>query len=136
MQIKSNYTKVTKFAMQMDNPQKIEKELQEIYESAFSLTQDGDMQVHLQFLEKMTAEYFVPCYGLFVKSVFYNLELRLQKILEEVGDHSPWQEKFPDQYERFKKLKYEPNENLRAALAEILTKALLEGSKKLSKVIE
>jgi len=82
----------------------------------------------------MTSEYFRPCYCLFITLVFYNLELRLQKILEEDGVHTPWQEKFPDQYERFKKLKNEPNENLQAALAEILTKALLDGSTKVSKL--
>jgi hypothetical protein len=90
----------------------------------------------LKFLEKMTSEYFRPCYGLFITSVFYNFELRLQKILEENGVHTPWQEKFPDQYERFKKLKNEPDENLRAALAEILTKALINGSVEIRKAIE
>jgi hypothetical protein len=48
----------------------------------------------------------------------------------------PWQEKFPDQYERFKKLKNEPDENLRVALAEILTKAIFIGSAKVRKIIE
>jgi len=128
----------------MENHKKIEKELQELTDylqvladSSFSIMiQDGDTETLLKFLEKITSEYFRPCYGLFLTSVFYNLELRLQKILEENGVHTPWQEKFPDQYERFQKLKKEPNENLHAALAEILTKALLDGSTKVSKLIE
>jgi hypothetical protein len=128
----------------MENPKKIDKELQkladslqELADSAFSITfQDGDTKMLLKFLEKMTSEYFRLCYDLFVTSVFYNFELRLQKILEENEVHIPWQEKFPDQYERFKKLKNEPDENLRAALAEILTKALINGSVEIRKVIE
>jgi hypothetical protein len=128
----------------MENPTKIDKELQkladslqELADSAFSITfQDGDTKMLLKFLEKMTSEYFRPCYELFITSVFYNFELRLQKILEENKVHTPWQEKFPDQYERFKKLKNKPDENLRAALAEILTKALINGSVEIRKAIE
>ena len=100
------------------------------------MIQSGDTKTLLKFLEKMTSEFFRPCYGLFLTSVFYNFELRLQKILDEEGVHVPWQERFPDQYERFKELKNEPNENLQAALAEILTKALLDGSAKVRKLIE
>ncbi len=128
----------------MENPNKIDKELQtladslqELADSALSITfQDGDTKMLLNFQEKMTIEYFRLCYGLFIKSVYYNFELSLQKILEENGVHTPWQEKFPDQYERFKKLKNEPNENLRVALAEILTKAIFDGSAKVRKLIE
>jgi hypothetical protein len=128
----------------MKNSNKIDKELQkladslqELADSAFSITfQDGDTKMLLNFQEKMTSEYFRLCYGLFITSVFYNFDLRLQKILEENGVHTPWQEKFPDQYERFKKLKNEPDENLRVALAEILAKAIFDGSAKIRKLIE
>ena len=128
----------------MENPIKIDKELQtladslqDLADSALSITfQDGDTKTLLNYLEKMTSEYFSPCYGLFITSVFYNFELKLQKILEENGVHASWQENFPDQYERFKKLKNKPNENLRAALAEILAKALFDGSVEIRKAIE
>jgi hypothetical protein len=128
----------------MENSNKIDKELQrladslqELADSAFCITfQDGDTKMLLNFQEKMTSEYFRLCYGLFITSVFYNFDLRLQKILEENGVHTPWQEKFPDQYERFKKLKNEPDENLRVALAEILAKAIFDGSAKIRKLIE
>ena len=128
----------------MESHKKIEKEIQELTDSlqeldnsAFSIMfQDGDTRTFLQFLGKMTSEYFSACHGLFITSVFYNFELRLQRILEEEGVQTPWQEKFPDQYEKFKKLKYQPNENLRGALAEILAKALFDGSVEIRKAIE
>jgi hypothetical protein len=81
----------------MENPNKIDKELkkladslQELADSAFSITfQDGDTKMLLNFQEKMTTEHSRLCYGLFITSVFYNFELRLQKILEENGVHTP-----------------------------------------------
>ena len=69
----------------MENPNKIDKELQtladslqELADSALSITfQDGDTKMLLNFQEKMTTKYFRLCYGLFITSVYYNFELRL-----------------------------------------------------------